>query len=319
MSRRELTTCRPGSDDVLEVPEPVVQMQLAANGEAGRAWLAELPRLIDELRELWSIAEIGLAFDGGCVAYVAPVVRADGSQVVLKVSLADEETACEADALSVWNGNGAVRLLESDQRRGAMLLERLEPGTPLAAHPDRDAAIDIACSLLRRLWVPAPANHPFLLVTMLAQQYADNFPAKYAEAGRPFGESLLEGAVEWCRRFALNDAAPTIANRDFHLANILAARREPWLVIDPKPLVGEPAFDAAHLIRSVLPDQIVKPEFEHLVSTIAGRLDLPAPRIAAWVFVRSVENALWAITTGMGDYRWDVTCAQEAARSYHLL
>jgi len=304
---------------VLAVPESVVQMQLAANGEAGRAWLAELPRLIDELRQLWSIAEIGPAFEGGCVAYVAPVVLTDGSQVVLKVSLADEETECEPDALAVWNGNGAVRLLESDRRHGAMLLERLEPGTPLAAYPDRDAAIDIACSLLRRLWVSAPAMHQFRLVTELAGQYADNFPAKYVEAGRPFGESLLNGAVELCRQLARDDAARTMANRDFHLGNILAARREPWLVIDPKPLVGEPAFDCAHLIRSLLLDQIATPEFEGLVSTVAGRLDLAAQRIAEWVFVRSIENALWAITTGVGDYRWDVACAQAAARSFHLL
>lgn len=130
-------------------------MQLAANGEAGRAWLAELPRLIDELRDFWSIAEIGPAFEGGCVAYVAPAVRADGSRVVLKVSLPDDETGCEADALAVWDGNGVVRLLESDRRRGAVLLERLEPGTPLAEHPDRGTAIDIACGLLRRLWIQA--------------------------------------------------------------------------------------------------------------------------------------------------------------------
>jgi len=303
----------------LAVPESVVQMQLAANGEAGRAWLADLPRLIDELRQLWSIVEMGPAFEGGCVAYVAPVIRRDGSRVVLKVSLADEETEREPDALVVWNGNGAVRLLESDRTRGAMLLERLEPGTPLAAHPDRDAAIDIACSVLRRLWVSAPATHQFRLVTELAQQYADTFPAKYAEAGRPFAESLIEGAVELCRRFVEDGAAHTIANRDFHLGNILAARREPWLVIDPKPLVGEPAFDAAHLIRSLLPDQIAKPEFDRLVSTIAGRLDLPAQRIAEWVFVRSIENALWAFTAGVGDCRWDVACAQAAVRSCHLL
>ena len=137
--------------------------------------------------ELWSIAEMGPAFEGGCVAYVAPVVRRDGGRVVLKVSLADEETEREPDALVVWNGNGAVRLLESDRTRGAMLLERLEPGTPLAAHPDRDAAIDIACSVLRRLWVSAPATHQFRLVTELAQQYADTFPAKYLP--KPAGHS----------------------------------------------------------------------------------------------------------------------------------
>jgi streptomycin 6-kinase len=294
-------------------------MQLAANGEAGRAWLGRLPRLIDELRKLWSIAEIGPAFEGGCVAYVAPVIREDGSRAVLKLSIADEETECEQDALEAWNANGAVRLLASDRSRGAMLLESVEPGTPLSVYPDRDAAIDIACALLRRLWIPVPEPHPFRLVTKLAGKYAEMFLTSYVEAGRPFEEHLLLLGVELCRDLAQDDGARVLANRDFHLGNILAARREPWLAIDPKPLVGEPAFDAAHLIRSLLPDQIAKPEFERLVSTIAGRLDLPAQRIASWVFVRSIENALWAITTGMDDFHWDVACAQAAAQSFHLL
>ncbi len=294
-------------------------MQLAANGEAGRAWLAKLPHLVDELRELWPIVEIGPAFEGGSVGYVAPVVLRDRSRAVLKVNLPDGETDCEPDALAVWNGQGAVRLLRSDPRRGAMLLERLEPGVSLATLPDREAAIDIACSLLRRLWVPVPSSHPFRLVTRLAQEYADTFPAKYVRAGRPFASSLLACAVDLCRRFAHDDAPRTLANRDFHLGNILAARREPWLVIDPKPLVGDPAFDAAHLIRSLLPDAIPIPGYELLVSTIAARLGLPVKRIAEWVLVRSVENALWTLATGMGDPRWDVACAAASGESFHLL
>jgi streptomycin 6-kinase len=125
--------------------------------------------------------------------------------------------------------------------------------------------------------------------------------------------------VELCRRFAQDETRPTMANRDFHLGNILAARREPWLVIDPKPLVGDPAFDAAHLIRSLLAGAIGIPDHERLVSSIAARLGLPAKRIAEWVLVRSVENALWTVATGMGNYRWDVACAAASGESFHLL
>ncbi len=294
-------------------------MQLAANGEAGRAWLADLPRLIDELQQVWSIREIGVAYQGGCVAYVAPVVLADGSRAALKINLVDEETECEADALAAWNGNGAARLLESDQARGAMLLERLEPGAALSEYPDRDEAIGIACSLLRRLWKPAPDAHRFRLVTHLAQHYAQDLPAKYVKAGRPFEEGLLKRAVEFCHEFARSESACVIANRDFHLGNVLAAEREPWLVIDPKPLAGEPAFDTGHLVRSLLPERIDARETARLITTIAERLELPARRVAEWIVVRSVDNALWAISTGRGDYRWDVACAEAAQRMFHLL
>ena len=296
----------------MKVPESVVRMQLAANGEAGRAWLAALPRLIDELREGWSLTEVGTAFEGGCVAFVAPAVRADGSRVVLKVSLLDEETEREADALALWNGTGAVRLIDADAQRGALLLERLEPGSSLDTHRDRDAAIGIACSLLRRLWVPAPVGHRFHRVTEIAQGWADSFLGKYSNAGSPFAEPLLRRAIEVCQHLASAAETGTMANRDFHLGNILAAQREPWLVIDPKPLVGDPAFDAGHLIRSLLPEQITKADVIRLTSAIARRLDLSPERIREWIFVRSIENALWAVATGAGDVHWDVACAEAA-------
>ena len=85
-----------------------------------------------------------------------------------------------------------------------MLLELLEPGTPLADHAGREEALDIACSLLRRLWVPATAGHPFRLVTALAEQYAATFPKQYIDAGEPFAGSLIECAVDLCRQFARN-------------------------------------------------------------------------------------------------------------------
>jgi streptomycin 6-kinase len=287
-------------------------MQLAANGDAGRAWLADLPRLIHELCDLWSLAAVGRAFEGGCVAFVSPAVRSDGSRAVLKVCLPDDETRYEADALSVWSGAGAVRLLEVDGQRGALLLERLEPGTSLASFPDREAAIAIACALLRRLWVAPPPGHPFTQVTDLARCYADTLPAMYLKTGKPFAVRLLRRAVELCQCLATCTGPGTMANRDFHLGNVLAARREPWLSIDPKPLVGEPAFDAAHLIRSLLPDRIAKAEVSHWISRVAGNLELSAQRIAEWVFVRSIENALWSVATGMSDCRWDIACAVSA-------
>ena len=302
------------------LPEAVVRMQIAANGEAGRAWLAALPRLVEELREQWSITEIGSAYEGGCVAYVAPVALKHGASAVLKLCILDDETSGEADALALWNGNGAVRLLASDRSRGAMLLERLEPGTSLAQHPDRDAAVRIACSLLRRLWIQLPAAHPFPLVTNFAQHCADKFPVRYPESGRTlFAEHTLTRAIELCREFAIVDGSCVLANRDFHLGNVLASQREPWLAIDPKPLAGEPAFDAAHLVRSLLGKSTSTPELERLISTIAGLLELPAQRVAGWILVRSMEDAFWCVDTGAGDPQWDVACVEAVERSCHLL
>ncbi len=119
----------------LAIPDEVVRMNLAAYGEAGRAWLEALPKVVQELRARWELT-IGPPFEGGCVGLVVPAERVDGNRVVLKVSFIDEETRHEADALALWDGDGAVLLLDSDPERGALLLERIEPGTFLGDHPD---------------------------------------------------------------------------------------------------------------------------------------------------------------------------------------
>jgi streptomycin 6-kinase len=156
----------------LEIPDEVVRMNLSANGAAGRAWLGSLPGLVEELTDRWSLT-IGPAFAGGAVGFVAPAERRGGDRLVLKVSFVDEETQHEPDALRHWDGDGAVRLVDAEPARGALPLERLEPGTALGDHPDRAEAIGIACSLLRRLWRPVPDGHPFWLVRDLASRLAD--------------------------------------------------------------------------------------------------------------------------------------------------
>ena len=76
-------------------------------------------------------------------------MTADGAPAVIKLQFPDRESEHEADALEVWDGNGAVRLLARDDERRALLLERLQPGTPLSGH---DGALEVILGLLPRLW-----------------------------------------------------------------------------------------------------------------------------------------------------------------------
>jgi streptomycin 6-kinase len=291
----------------LEIPDEVVQMNLSANGAAGRAWLDSLPELVGELTARWSLT-VGPAFSGGAVGFVVPAERPGGERLVLKVSFVDEETRHEPDALRRWNGEGAVRLVDADADRGALLLERLEPGSPLEAHPDRDAAIAIACAVLRRLWRSVGDPHPFTLVRDLASRLADEFPERFDRHERPFDEGLLRTAGDLCRDFANSSEQSVLANRDFHLGNVLAAEREPWLVIDPKPLVGERAFDTGHLLRTLLPERLDLGSVDAIVGRLATELELEPAHVRAWALVRSVDDALWDLSTGGTDVDWDVRC-----------
>ena len=268
-------------------------MNLSANGEAGRVWLEALPQIVEQLCHRWDLS-IGPAFEGGCVGFVAPAERGDGNRLVLKLSLLDDETRTEADALRFWDGDGAVRLLDADQDLGALLLERLEPGTPLEQHADLGQAITIGCALLRRLWRPVPPHHPFPLVRDLAARWAREIPERFDRLGRPFEAKLARDATQFCADFASSSEPIVLANRDYHLGNVLAARREPWLLIDPKPLAGAPAFDTGHLLRSLLPPGVDRSHVDTLVDRLAGELRLRTEVIRKWAFVRSIEDAVGA-------------------------
>jgi streptomycin 6-kinase len=152
----------------------------------------------------------------------------------------------EADALERWNGNGAVRLLARDDERRALLIERCVPGTRMW-----DAGVDettVVSDLLPRLQVEVRGAHPFGLLVDQAERWAHDVPRWYDEAGKPFERALLDTAVDVYR--TASRSAAYLANQDLHGGNVLRAEREPWLVIDPKPLIGERELEASALLRN---------------------------------------------------------------------
>jgi streptomycin 6-kinase len=214
--------------------------------------------------------------------------------VVLKVAFQSHETRNEADALRLWNGEGAVMLLEHDRGRGGMLLERLVPGSYLQAHPRRDEAISIVCRLATRLRRRAPEDHPFASTNDIARRFAVEMPADQHRLGRPAPQRLVTEAAETCAELSRGAGDDVIVNWDLHLQNVLSAEREPWLLIDPKPLVGDPAFDAGHLLQDVLPDRPTRAEVDAMSARLAEELAIDPDRAWKWAFVRAVENVIWA-------------------------
>ncbi len=205
-------------------------------------WLAELPRLAAECAELWSL-ELEEPVDTSH-SLVVPA-----GDVVLKLNAPSHfEADHEADALIRWDGSGAVRLLARNDSRRAFLIERCVPGTRLW-----DAGVDepaVVTELLPRLWLAPEDPHPFRSLANEAERWAKEVPRRYELDGRPFERTLLDFAVEVFR--SVDQNAAFLANQDFHGGNVLRARREPWLMIDPKPLVGERELDAVGLVRNAV-------------------------------------------------------------------
>jgi streptomycin 6-kinase len=213
----------------------------------GAEWLDTLPTIVDACAELWGL-RVGRPFAGGNVSLVVAVERGE-ERAVLKVNFPEEETEREPDALAHWDGRGAVRLLAYDETRRALLIERCEPGTRLWDVDDDEEATRLAASVLTALWRRPPEGHRFVSLAAAATRWAGELPRDWKELGRPFEQELLDDAVAACVELAGQQGDPVVLHQDFHGGNVLRAEREPWLAIDPKPLVGEREFDAASLLR----------------------------------------------------------------------
>jgi streptomycin 6-kinase len=211
------------------------------------AWLARLPEALGGLERRWSLT-LGAPIDCDEVscAWVAPVSLANGTSAVLKLGMPHMEGEHEIQGLRFWDGDPTVRLLEASDDLGAMLLERCEPGTPLRALPEPEQDLVIA-PLLRRLWRPPAAPHPFRPLSAMMEYWSGETRARsqhWPDTG------LVREGLRLFNELPRAAPADVLLATDLHAGNVLRARRERWLVIDPKPFVGDPAYDATqHLLN----------------------------------------------------------------------
>jgi streptomycin 6-kinase len=249
--------------------------------------------MVRESADRWSLT-VGDPFQpGGRTAWVAPVRDSSGGDLVLKVAWPHPEAEHEAEGLVAWDGSGAVRLdwLTRFEDGAALLLERCMPGTPLAARPEADQDQVIA-GLLRRLWANPPTGHPFRPLRVMCEAWGDEFEAK-AEAGAvDLDPGLIREGVALLRWLPTQAREEVLLCTDLHAGNVLAAAREPWLVIDPKPYVGDPTYDVLqHMLNC---GQRLHADPRSLVRRLAGLLELDADRLLLWLFARCVqESADW--------------------------
>ena len=166
---------------------------------------------------------------------------------MLKIQTPHRESEHEADALALWDGNGAVRLLEHDPEKHALLIERCVPGTPLSK-AGQGVALDVFVDLLPRLW--KPAGPPFRPLADEAAWWLEHLEDTWEQAGKPFERRVLDVAVEALRELPCTQGEQVLLHQDLHGENVLSAQREPWLAIDPKPLAGEREFGIAPIVRS---------------------------------------------------------------------
>ena len=249
------------------------------------AWLERVPFVIEELRDRWELtSDTPLEGEEGSCSYVEAVRRSNGAPAVLKVSMPHMEQVHEADGLRFWNGDPTVRLLESDDENRAMLLERCQPGTTLRVLDECEQDIVIS-GLLRRLWRLMPAQHQFRPLSDMIEYWCSE---TLAEVEQWIVPGLVRAGLRVFKELLDTSPNGVLLATDLHAGNVLRSEREPWLVIDPKPFGGDPAYDGTqHLFNCrarLRSDPIATTEkFGDLLSVDHERLRL-------WTFARAAAE-----------------------------
>lgn len=271
----------------------------------GAEWLENLPNLLAECERHWSLTvqptNFTLSFN-----YVAPATLADGTQVVLKVGVPNRELRTEIEALRLYNGRSAVRLLDADPDKGLLLLERLRPGQMLTTITNDDEATRLAAEVMQKLWRPLPAAHNFPSVADWANGLAELRQAFGGGTG-PFDKTLVETAESLFTDLLASMSEPMLLHGDLHHYNILSADNG-WRVIDPKGIVGEPAYEVGALLRNPIATIFDEPELDRITARrldiLAETLALDRERLRQWSLAQAVLSAWWDYEDGGSSADW---------------
>jgi len=278
---------------MITVPQAFATATVTREGDAGRKWIDALPGLVEDLCQHWNLTVDGPVMPG-YLGLVIPV-RSVEEPCVLKVSWIDESTSDEAMALAVWNGQGAVRLLASQPALGALLLERLDHQRSLN-DVEIVQAIEVAGRLLRRLSIPAPSG--FRSLKVVAQDLCCTLPQRWEQYRRPMPQRWVEHACELAVQLGAS-TGNLLVNYDLHYANVLMGKREPWLVVDPKVVIGDPEFGIAQLLWCRLEDIEVQGGLDRHFRILVEAAIVDPVRARSWTLVRCVDYWLWAVSVGL--------------------
>ena len=239
-----------------------------------------VPEMLDALTRRWSLSAVNelVDSDGSC-SFVAFATRADDTPAVLKIGMPHMEGRDEIAGLRFWNGDPTVRLLDADDSMNAMLLERCEPGTSLRVLPEEDQDVVIA-DMLHRLWRQPPAA-PFRPLSKMIDFWSRETLAREAEWT---DASLVREGLRTFDELLRTTTTHVVLATDLHAGNVLRAEREPWLVIDPKPFVGDPAYDGTQHLLNCRARLLADPL--RTIDRFASLLGVGADRLGHWLFAR---------------------------------
>lgn len=283
-------------------------------GEEGMKWLSHLPSLIDGAIQRWDLTDLQ-QIDNLSVNYVA-FARRGGEEVVLKIGVVYHEFISEMTALRIFDGDGAVRLLEADVDNYIFLMERVRPGTMLVALEDDERRTHIACDVMTHLWRPAPEG-PLIQLSEWFEGLK-GLRVRFDGGTGPFPEKLVGRVESLLPELFADSNPPVLMHGDFHHFNVLSSERG-WLAIDPKGVIGPAGYEAGPLLMNPWGDFLDRPDpvgiTERRLAILSERLGFPRERLRDWGLCHSVISAWWDLTEEGTGGEYSIGCAEVIAKA----
>lgn len=286
-------------------------------GNEGRQLIADLPALIDECSQRWGLTDVqpvpNLSYN-----FVAFAKRGD-DKVVLKIGVPNRELTSEMTALRLFNGEGACRLIDYDEQKGFLLLERLQPGVMLSTMEDDEEGTHIAADVMSKIWRSGldqidtrlfGRKERSLRVTYNKFiQLSDWFDGLkrlrvlFNGGTGPLNEKLVDRVEQSVKDFFKENHKPVLMHGDFHHFNILSSERG-WLVIDPKGVIGPAAYEVGPLLINPWGDLLNGNNYrlmtERRIDILHEKLGFERERIREWGLAHAILSAWWGIEDNTG-------------------
>ncbi len=298
----------------MQLPNSFIKTFTSAFKKDGEAFLAVLPSLIDEASQRWGLSDVtpvpNLSF------YFVAFAKRGNEDVILKLGVPNPEFSSEMAALKLFNGNGACQLIDCDEKRGFLLLERLTPGTMLAEIENDDERTHIAADVMqnliyRRGGVTSPLRDNFIQLSDWFDELKTVRP-KFDGGTGPFPKEIFE-RVESFLPELFADTDVKLIHGDFHHFNILKSEERGWLVIDPKGVIGPAGYEVGPLMINPwgsLSDGIsFKVQTERRIDIFRERLGWERENLIRWSLAHSVLSAWWDFESGL-DWEYSMNCAR---------
>ena len=300
-------------------------------GEDGEELIANLPILIDEASARWGLTNVqpvsNLSYN--FVAFAKSSFTANDAQgkqnlrslgglsgagssgegaVVLKIGVPREELTSEIAALRLFNGEGSCRLIDADEEKGFLLLERLNPGVMLSIMEDDEQATHIGAEVMQKIWRTAPQNNVFIQLSDWFDGLKRLREMFNGETG-PLNEKLVERVEQAAKDFFIENHRPVLLHGDFHHFNILSSERG-WLVIDPKGVIGPAGYEVGPFLINPWGELIngidQRRMTERRIDILHERLGFERERIHEWGLAHAALSAWWGIEDNTG---WEYALA----------